>query len=201
MPKGYTSRAKIENFLLITIDESFHAQTDDVIDDVEQLIDTYTGRNFIADEEASERLYNGNNSNELEIDDCIEVETVELGNDDYGTSFTELAESAYVTLPANAIAKGFPVKAIHLKTETFEKGIQNQRITAKWGYSEECPGDVSMAATILAAHIWKFGRGGITGSISQEKIGNYSVTYDSDKDKQDYDRAMAILDKYKRYYL
>ena len=201
MPKGYTTKTKIESFLLITVDESFDDQVDNFIEDVEDFIDEYTGRNFVADEEASERLYNGNNTNELEIDDCIEVETVELGTDDYGTSFNELAETDYVFLPANAIAKGFPIKAIHLKTEIFTKGLQNHRITARWGYSEEAPGPISMAATILAAHIWKFGRGGISGGITQEKIGNYSVSYDSDKDKMDYDRALAILDKYKRYYL
>ena len=197
--KGYTSRAKIENFLLITVDESFHDQVDEVIGDVEQLIDTHTGRNFIADAEASARLFNGNNTNELELDDCVAIESVELGSDEYGTSFSET--TGYVLLPANAIAKGQPIKAIHLKTEFFERGIQNQRITAKWGYSAACPGDISMAATILAAHIWKFGRGGVTGGIAQEKIGNYSVIYKDEKDKSDYETAMAILDKYQRYYL
>jgi len=197
--KGYTTRAKIENFLLITVEEYFYDQVDDFIDDVERFIDELTGRNFVADEEASARLYNGDNTNELEIDDCIEIETVELGDGFYAESFAETEE--YIALPANALAKGFPIKAIHLKEDIFTKGLQNHRITAKWGYSENCPGDVSMAATILASHLWKFGRGGITGGISQEKIGNYSVTYESDRDKADFDRAIAILDKYKRYFL
>jgi hypothetical protein len=199
--KGYTSRAKIEDFLLLAIDESFHDRVDNWIGDVERFIDEYTGRNFIADGTASARLFNGNNTNELEIDDCVAVTVVEIGNDDYGSSFSTISGSGYVLLPANAIAKGFPIKAIHLKEEIFGRGLQNQRITAKWGYSVSVPGDISMAATILTAHIWKFGRGGITDGIAQERIGNYSVTYESDKDKQDYDRAMAALDRYKRYYL
>lgn len=200
--KGYTSVEKIENFLLLDVEEYFEPQVEDWIGDVERFIDEQTGRNFIADSEASARLYNGDGTNELEIDDCVEVESVELGDDFYidsGELFTETED--YITLPANAIAKGFPIKAIHLKNINFTKGLQNHRITAKWGYSVACPGDISMAATILTAHIYKFGRGGVVGGVSQERIGNYSVTYKDDKDRADYETAMNILSKYKRYFL
>lgn len=199
MPKGYTTRAKVENYLLTEVDESFHDQVDEWIEDIERFIDESTGRNFIADEEASARLYNGNDTNELEIDDCVEIDTVELGDGFYADNFTET--EGYITLPANAIVKGFPIKAIHLKEDTFIKGLQNHRITARWGYSATCPGDISMVATLLVAHIYKFGRGGIAGGISQERIGNYSVTYQDGKDKEAMEQAMAVLAKYKRYYL
>jgi len=202
MPKGYTSRSKIENFLLITVDESFHDQVDNFIEDTERFIDTYTERNFVADSESSARYYDGFDTRELRIDDCVEVETVEIGGDDYGHSSASFEETTdYITSPANAIARDTPINTIILTKSYFPGGVQNHRVTAKWGYSEACPGDISMAATILAAHLWKFGRGGITGGISQEKIGNYSVSYDNDKDKQDYDRAIAILDRYVKHYL
>jgi hypothetical protein len=199
MLKGYTSRQAIENYLLIEIDSSFNSQVDTWISEIERFIDEYTGRNFIADSSATARLFNGNDKNELEIDDCIAVTKVELGTDDYGTSFTET--TGYVLLPANAIVKDQPIKAIHLKSEYFNIGLQNHRITAKWGYSEECPGDIATAATILVVHLYKFGRGGITGGIAQEKIGNYSVVYKDEKDKGEYETALSILNKYKRHYL
>lgn len=197
--KGYTSRQNIENYLLITVDESLHTQVDTWIGEVERFIDEYTGRNFKADASASARLFNGNDTNELEIDDCVAVTKVELGSDQYGSSFSETTN--YALLPANAVAKGQSIKAIHLKSEYFNFGLQNQRITAKWGYSVEVPADITMAAMMLTVQIYQFGRGGTTSGIAQEKIGNYSVTYKDEKDKGEYDSAIAILNRYKRYYL
>ena len=36
------------------------------------------------------------------------------------------------------------------------------------------------------------------GEVKQEKIGDYSITYKTDKDWQDLERAKDILKKYKK---
>ena len=58
--KGYTSKTAIENYLLESIDSSFNTQIENWIESIEKYIDNYTGRNFKADTEASERKFDGN---------------------------------------------------------------------------------------------------------------------------------------------
>lgn len=200
MPK-YTSKQEIENYLLIDIIESFESQVDTWIDNVERYIDDYTGRNFVADSAASARLYNGNGKNEIDVDDCIAITLLEVGNGFYAESYITIGNTGYVTLPGNAIAQGIPIKAIHLKNQLFTVGLQNIRVTAKWGYSQACPGDIKMVATLLTAHLYKFGRGGITSGASQERIGNYTIVYQDRNAQEEYKSAMMVLDKYKRLYL
>ena len=56
MPKGYTNKEAIENYILQEIDVSFDTQLDAWIAGVETIIDQITGRNFIADSAASARV-------------------------------------------------------------------------------------------------------------------------------------------------
>jgi hypothetical protein len=46
MPKGYTTKEAIENYMLIKIDSSFDAQINSWIEAVETYIDRYTRRDF-----------------------------------------------------------------------------------------------------------------------------------------------------------
>lgn len=197
--KGYTNKGNIENYLLIDIDASFDDQVDMWIEDIERFIDTETGRNFIADSEASARLFDGTDSDTIVIDDCVEVDTVEIGSDQFGSSFSSTEN--YLTFPANAVLKLEPIKGIILKSDYFGEGTQNQRITAKWGYSVAVPGDIRMVATILVAHIYKFGRAGIQDGVASERIGNYTVSYQNKADADEMRNAMQILGRYKRYSL
>ena len=197
MPK-YTTKSEIENYLLISIDPTLNTQVDSWIDDVEAFIDQYTGRNFKADTTATTRLYDGDGTGELLIDDCVAVTKVEIGGDSFGDSFTEIITGRYILTPANAIVKNIPIDGVLLKDTCWTAGTQNNRITAKWGYSITAPPDVKLAATILTAHIYKFGRGGITDGVSSEQIGNYRVTYKDDKDKSEHDSAIARLDRYRK---
>jgi hypothetical protein len=201
--KGYTTKTKIENYTLTEIDISFNDQIDTWIEAIENYIDKVTGRNFIADTSASERLFNGNGSRNLPIDDCISVTKVEKGNNSYGDSFREIDEEVaggYYLLPENYSEKGLPIDMIHLRGSLWNKGLKNHRITAKWGYSEEVPKDIEFATTVFVNGI--INKTNVTkGDISSEKIGDYSVSYKSEKEKSDYIRALEILEKYKSYQL
>jgi hypothetical protein len=199
--KGYTNESKIENYLLQDIHSSFSTQIDSWIEGVEKIIDKITGRNFIADSTASARLYDGDGSTELLIDEAIAITKVEVGNDSYGANFTEVVASGadrYFLKPDNYAAKELPVHKIILNARTFTSGIQNNRVTAKWGYSAAVPADIEFAATVFVAGIINQHRQG-GDEIKSEKIGNYQVTYNTDDKSNsyaDFVRAQEILKAY-----
>ncbi|QDP67607.1 MAG: hypothetical protein Tp172MES00d2C118482111_1 [Prokaryotic dsDNA virus sp.] len=205
-PKGYTTEEKVEAFGLVDIAGSFSSVIDGWIVGVENTIDQITGRNFIADATESERLFSGDGGKDLLIDDAIEITKVEVGLDDYGGNFIEIASSGasrYFTEPANHTAKGVPITKIMLRDRRFTTGVQNHRIEAKWGYSEEVPADIEFCATVFVFGIANQQRQG-GQSVKSERIGNYQVTYNSENGKDswgDFERAMQILDSYKRYHL
>lgn len=201
--KGYTTKEKLENYLLKDIDSSFSTQIDEWIDGVERIIDQITGRNFKADSSVSARVFDGDDTNELLIDDCVEVTLVEAGQDSYGGTFetiTSTGSSRYFLDPANYSAKGVPITKITLNGRIWGNGKQNHRITAKWGYSTNVPKDIEFVATVfLAGVLNQHMLGG--NQIKTEKIGNYSVTYNTDDGNDswaDFEQAKMILESYRK---
>jgi hypothetical protein len=209
MSKGYTSKEALQNYILQNIEDTFNAQIEQWILGVEKLIDQITGRTFVADAVASERYFDGDESGELMIDDCVEITKVELGQDDFGGTFKEVpatGSNRYFKYPVNKDNKGntLPYSKIILNTYIFPDGIQNNRITAKWGYSAACPDDIALAATVFLAGIVNQQRGGGGDQIKSESIGNYQVTYNSDNGNDswaDFENAKAILNAYKKYII
>lgn len=205
--KGYTDKTSIQNYMLTDINVSMDSQLDAWISAMEREIDKITGRNFKADAVASARVFDGTDERFLLIDDAIEITKVEVGQDMYGATFVEVASSGsdrYFTDPANATALGVPMTKVTLSARVFNAGKQNQRITAKWGYSVNVPDDIKMACTVFVAGIinQQSGQGGET--IKSERIGNYQVTYNSDNSTNsfaDFERAITSLDAYKRYFI
>ena len=183
--KGYTSIAKLENYLLLTIDTDFYEQIQNWIEQAESHIDRYTGRNFIADAVASEKVYDGDNSDTLLIDEAVEVTKVEVD---------DVEKTTYYQYPANAL----PKRKIRLSDDVFARGMQNVSVTAKWGYSVACPADISFAAMVLVAGI--INNSNNDGDVQSEKIGNYQVSYSS-KGMDDFAKAGEILNSYKKYAL
>lgn len=198
-PKGYTTKEAVENYILDEIDSSFDGQVDSWICTAEKIIDNVTQRNFKADETATARLFDGDGSNVLLVDDCVAVTLVEQGQDSYGGTFESVSASGsdrYFLDPAN----GTPKTKITLSARLFPCGKQNVRVTAKWGHSVAVPDDVTFAATVIVAGICNAQRKD-RKEISQEKIGNYSVSYASEKEQSDFEQAKAILETYKRISL
>jgi len=199
--KGYTTKTKVENYILQDIDSSFDTQIDNWIEGIEKTIEQITGRIFIADAVASARLYDGDGTQELLIDDCISVSKVEVGEDDYGNTFTEIVATGsdrYFLEPVNYSSRGWPISRIILRARTWAEGRQNNRITARWGYSTAVPKDIEFACTVLVAGILNQHRQG-GDEIKSEKIGNYQVTYNTelgDNSFADFKNAMSILESY-----
>ena len=192
-PKGYTNQVLIENYLLITIDASFATQISDWIAKVEDFIDAYTGRNFIADATASARLFDGLGTNAMNIDDCVAITKLEYGIE---SPLTEILTADYLKYPANEL----PITRLMMRYSVFPKDLQNIKITAKWGYSVAVPADIEFAATILAAGVINYSLNA-DGEVSSMTIGRYSVSYKDEKQWQDFDRANKILDMYRRIRL
>jgi len=182
--KGYTSRGRVENYMLITIDPSFYDQVEEWIGEVESYIDDFTGRNFKADAEASDRVYDGDRSPDLIIDDAVAVTT-------NGVTIDGDAAGEYLLYPANAL----PKTRVHLKSGKFPRGDQNVTVNAKWGYSESVPANIVWAATVLLAGIIDYAWNG-SGEVQSETIGRYSVTYRTPDGQKDYERAQDILNSY-----
>jgi hypothetical protein len=203
MPKGYTTKAKIENYLLIDIDASFDSQVDAWIEEVEAHIDRVTGRNFKADEEesgedagASTRRFDGDNTNKILIDDCVAVTEIKLSEDS-----DPLEVEDYVLYPANALSLSRPIPYTQIKLigGYFPKyPPQGIYVKGRWGYSEEVPADIQNVATILVAGIINFSWNA-DGEVESETIGRYTVTYKNKKQWDDFERIEPILKSYIKY--
>jgi len=200
--KGYTTEAKINLYLGITITSG---DADNYILAAQQYIDNLTGRNFKATD-AEERLFDGCNSRELTIDDCIEVTKVEVGNDFWGDNFTTLVNTGaapqYYLSPVNYSEKEEPIMSIIVRDRTLINGRANHKITAKWGYSETPPEDLAFAATVLASGMYYENKGAKAGKINKQHIGRYDVAFADDKKMNDFDKAVnVILPAYIKHFL
>ena len=200
----YTSVTKIENYLLTDIAVGFVYQIDEWIEVIEAYIDKYTDRNFIADTTASYKTYEIESKKatvigdykqtirELIIDDCVEVEELQIDD-------KVVSASNYLLYPINSLPK-IRIKLKDISGLSFTKGEQNIKVKAKWGSSVDCPPDISFVATVLVAGIVNYSLNA-EGEVKSESIGGYSVTYKDEKQWQDLERAKEILQGYKKIIL
>ena len=196
--REYTTQQKVDDFL----GKATGVSLTDYILSAQEYIEGFTGRIFKACGTASARLFDGMGKQELLIDDCIEITKVEVGNDQYGNSFTEVLSTGtnrYIPLPNNYSARRIPITKILLTQKIFDFGIQNERITAKWGYSEEAPADIMFVATVLVAGMFN-AKNSVNG-MNSETIGSYAVSYNNQEQLNAFKKALEILGRYKRTYL
>jgi hypothetical protein len=189
MAKGYTSETELENYLLTDIASWFSSQITSWIEVVEKYIDNFTNRNFKADTVASEKLYDGDGSNSLLIDDCVEITKLEIDEEEY----KEVDEDFY-SYPANDECKD----EIQLPSAVFTEGYQNVAITAKWGFSATVPSDIEFAATVLLAGIINQSLPH-EGEVQSMAVGSFQVSYKTEQQQSDYDKAIKILESYKKF--
>ncbi len=198
MPKGYTTRQRIENYLLITIDAGFYDQIDEWIEEIEAYIEQQTGRIFVAEAAGAEttRRFDGDNTCKLLIDDAIAITEIKLSDDSDALETTD-----FVTYPLNAqsLAKKVPISMVKLIAGIFPSyPPQSISIKARWGYSEAVPADIRNAATVLVAGIINYSWNA-EGEVKSESIGRYSVTYKDEKQWSDFERLESVLQSYAKY--
>ena len=194
---NYTDIENVENYTLQEIATAYEPQVTEWIEAVSRMFDQMANRTIVAAPEESgqeleARYFDGNGRAVLPIDECVELGTVKVG-DEYGENFTEIAD------PVRFPRTGAIRRIIH-RSGIFDCGIQNVEVTGRWGYLDELPKDLEFAATVVVAGIINAQRP--TGQAkTSEKIGNYQVTYSSDRGIADYNRALGIVESYKRHAL
>jgi len=118
-----------------------------------RVIDDATGRRYFADAVATnERLYSARSWRRVEIDDLIELTSLEVDRDGDGDYEEVWSADRYLLNPANAPADGKPWDEIAVRTEsgwTFPLGANRIRVTGKFGW-KAVPPELKMAASILA---------------------------------------------------
>jgi hypothetical protein len=193
--KGYTTIEQIENYLLTEINIGFETQVESWIEEVEDYIDQMTGRNFVADTVASIKSYNGNGRNELIIDDCVDITKLEIYDTDGNLLEGNLVKGTdYFLEPANDT----PKQSIRLYGHIFSRGIQNIKVTAKWGYSVSAPKSIVNVATILVSNIISFSNQS-SGEIQTLSVGSYNVSFKDQPKRDDFERVPEILNSFIKY--
>jgi hypothetical protein len=187
--KKYTKVENIENYLGLDVAVEFQGQIDTWIIGMSEFIKNYTNRDWLADETPQERYFDGNGFSGLEVGDFIGEPTLKIG-DSFGENMEVKTE--FITHPYNTISKN----TIVLKRDFFRNKIKNVSVTARWGYSSETPRDIEFATTVLVAGII-LAQTNQQGEVKSEKIGNYTVTYESDAQKNDFKNAMDIINQRK----
>ena len=180
----YTTKENIEKHLGETITENI----DLYIDSACRYIDDYTQREFQSGDEEI-RYYDGNGKQELIIDPATEVSKVEYSLD--GITWIEITNDRWETAPYNKL----PIRRIMLKWDVFYLIKRSVRITGKFGWSECPPKDIVFCATVLASAMYK---GKSSSEISSEKIGDYSVNFESEQGIGDLDSIKKILNIYRK---
>lgn len=177
MAKAYTTKENIEIYLNETITDNL----DLYIKASKEYIDNFTGQIFEADEEETTRLYDGTGRREMIVDSLIELIGVKADDLDIEV----------ITYPYNKT----PIYKLIAKNGFFPKGVANVAVEAKFGWSEIVPAEIAMCATILASGLYMANRSG--GEIASEKVGEYSVSYKTDSQKNDFANIGKILQKYR----
>lgn len=183
----YTDETAIENYLLTNIDASFSTQITEWITMASRHIDKQTNRTFEVSEEEETKIYDGNNSNVLIVDDFLSITTLKING-------STIDEDDYRIYPANKN----PKTKIVLKYRLFDSGYLNVEVTGIFGYADEVPPEIKWACTVLVSGIINASNQH-EGEIQSESIGRYSVTYNTQKQLNDFDEAQKIIKSYKKY--
>lgn len=187
MDKKYITVADVENMALVDVVDSFEDQIDEWIIAMSNQVSLLTNREWLADdtEYPEIRYFDGTGCSYLRIGEAVEIDSIEIG-EDYAEDFEAVTD--YITYPYNSS----PITKLIRKDGVWDRGIKNIKITGNFGYAITVPEDIKFAVAVLVAGIIN-AQSNQEGEIQSEKIGNYAVTYSTDEQKQDYKRAMDII--------
>ncbi len=155
---AYITLAELKEYLQITAATEDHV-LEDVIEDAQQQIDSYTGRVFEAAADSTRRFAVGKDTHgdELLLDEDLCAITTIVTNADGGTGAVTLSASDYYAYPLNRTPY-YKIKLAESSTRSWdytnnpEAGIT---VTGKWAYSTTAPNDIRRACRRLAAYHYK----------------------------------------------
>jgi hypothetical protein len=193
----YCSLTDVKNYLIKDVEQWYEPTIEGYITSISLFINKMTNRTLVLDDSlvsGETKYYDGNGRDALLIDDCLSITKVELG-DQYGDNLNEITTTGYFCYPRVP-----PFQQLLLKTGVFTPGVQNIAITGEFGLSDTVPEDLKFACIVLVAGII-INQTMPTQAKVSESIGSYSVSYRSDKEFTDYQRAMDIINSYIRYQI
>jgi len=175
------TKLEIEQYTLQEINNTFNGAIERWIDETVKYMETFLNHDIVPTDTET-RLFDGSNTHYLLIGNAHEIDTVVIDG----------IETETVSYPANTEQK------YKLYTKLgFKKGIQNVAVTGKWGY-ETYPADLKFACLVLVSGIVK---NQVNKDLSSESIGNYSLSYSTDAQRDDFKRAMDILTMYRTHVI
>ena len=193
----YTTKSRIQNYLMITIADSFDDQINEWIDAADTYIDNYCNRTF-EQESATSKLYDGSGTSELLIDDLLTLTKIETLDEDNDVDETLDSTDDYWLYPANETPKNrIKINTANASIAVFPKGHQNIKITGTFGQSTSVPEDIRLVATKLVAGIISERNLDIAGEIKSEKLGEYSITLQDIEKQANHLGINQILDRYR----
>lgn len=215
---AYITKQEAKNYLGVTWDAGLDTFIDTLIASATRFIEEYCGdsrfgkRVFEAPspDDAVAKYFDGNGEQRLYVGDLREVTSLVVDGE------TLVANTDFYLYPLNAAEEDRPYAAIELvQPETsfananprsgnsipyvFDELQRSVVVTGKWGFSATPPDDIKLAAMKLVGGIIKENIGDTDlKEVTQETLGEYSVSYAKVKDIANSLGISSVLDTYKR---
>ena len=180
MSRSYTTVEELENYLTINIDDNFEVQIEKWIEAVSNFVAETAGREFLAGDTETKH-YDGNNKCVLSINEAVEVTGLTIGEE-------VINLDDVILYPYNKL----PIRRLFLKKGVFPYGLRNIAVEGKFGASTAIPEDIRFITTVYVAGII-LAQTQQEGEVESEKIGNYSVKYTTEAEKNDFKMAKEML--------
>ena len=190
---AYTDEKKVENYLGTELPSSLSQQILSWVTAVTEWIDNYTGFSF-ENSASSTRYFDGSGSRELLVDKYHTLESIVTLDVD-GDEDVTIDSSGLVQYPLNTTPKDRLYLESSASIARFPSHRNAVKITATWGYSTTPPEEIILAATRLLAHLLQKRLSG--GKVSQESLGDYSVSFEKIDEAAELLGVKNILDQYR----
>lgn len=140
-----------------------------IIPAVKQYIDRYLGTTFDS-ASATSRYFDGGGQT-VDIDPCTTITAVAFVDSEL-VSYGDVEDTDYVAYPINEDVKTY----LRFRTYRPEHRLSSIKVTATFTeYDGEVPGDITLAATMLAAAMLDQGE---DAGVTSESIEGHSISYD-----------------------
>lgn len=174
-PKGYTTKAEVEDYLFANLDAAYDTALDDLIAKAESYIEQKCRRRF--DQHAGPMTLAGRHGDVLVIPDTRSLSNVRL--DALGASApSDFDDEDYDWMlePVGAPDSGRPYTRLRLLNGFSFPEPGKVTLTGTFGW-DAVPADIRHAATMLVGEATRQWRDALVGDAQSYSLGDYSVTF------------------------